>query len=281
MENINSIKDKIFNKDVIINYFIKLFIAIIIIIISYIIAIIVYKKIMSKINDIENKNNKHVLYVVIAQFSYSFIIIIGVLSALSTIGFQINTILIIFGTLGITLALALQGTLSMIVSGIFILLFNYFKINDYVISSTARGTVIDFNLYNTTISHQNKILIVPNNIITNSVFENCTPAEDCYYVFDILLSNNNNIMFDVLMNNIRSEIIKNCKYVRDNNKIMVYVSDISNLGTNINVRIPIKNYNYVKVHTTIRSTLRLLLSDNKILLLDRGYLSNVVPKFNN
>ena len=111
---------------------------------------------------------------------YYSIITIGIIFALVNLGFNIGTILTILASLGLAIGLALQETLKNIISGIYLAITNPYKLTDYIsIKSLGSlnpivGTVIDFNLYYTTIIDlkTNQITVIPNSTIQNNLVTN-------------------------------------------------------------------------------------------------------------
>ena len=128
--------------------------------------------------------NNNLIYHQLSWLVYYSIIIFGLLVSLMNMGFNVGTIITIFGSIGFALALALQDSIKNIVSGIYIGVNNLFKIGD-VISlkplgyvNPTFGKVIDFTLYYTTIlDNNNKISLIPNSVIQSNILTNITLSE--------------------------------------------------------------------------------------------------------
>jgi small conductance mechanosensitive channel len=76
---------------------------------------------------------------------------------------------------GLVIGLALQGTLSNFASGVLILIYKPFDVNDVVTAGGVTGKVESLNLVRTNIlTFDNQIHYVPNNEIWNSVITNIT-----------------------------------------------------------------------------------------------------------
>ena len=95
--------------------------------------------------------------------------------AIIPLGIQPATLLAVFGTTGIAIALSLQGVLTNMVSGIYISVNSLFKLGDTVSivgsgGNTYKGTVSSFNLFNTIIStDKDTTVTVPNTYIQNNI----------------------------------------------------------------------------------------------------------------
>ncbi len=100
---------------------------------------------------------------------------IGLLIALSQIGLNLAPVLTGFGVAGIIIGFALQDTLSNFASGMMLLIYRPFDVNDLVEAGGVRGKVSHMSLVNTTIrTFDNQIIILPNSKIWGDVIMNVT-----------------------------------------------------------------------------------------------------------
>ena len=98
--------------------------------------------------------------------------------AAERIGIQSSSIIALLGSAGVTLGLALQGSLSNFAGGVLILLVRPFKVGDYIVSEYGEGTVAASGLVSTTLNTvDNKTVVIPNGSLSNSPITNAT-AED-------------------------------------------------------------------------------------------------------
>lgn len=90
------------------------------------------------------------------------------------------------GILAVVVGFAAQQALGNIVSGIFIVMFKPYRINDRLtIQNTLRGIVEDINLRHTIIrDFENQRIIIPNSIISNEILVNSNYTDDklCKFV---------------------------------------------------------------------------------------------------
>ena len=117
----------------------------------------------------------------IRQFAFTIyygIIGFGVIVVLIQIGIQKSTILTLLGTIGFTFGLSFQGTLSRVISGIYIMLGNLYQIGDYVDAGRNKGYVKKFNFFHTVLyDENNKIdILIPNNLIDSNALVNYTKS---------------------------------------------------------------------------------------------------------
>ena len=101
-----------------------------------------------------------------------FLVLMGVFQYC---GGDITAFAAIIAALGFAVGMALQGTLGNIASGIMLLLFRPFKVNDYIVIADTAGTVEEIDLFTTRINTlDNRHIIVPNGEIFGSKLENYT-----------------------------------------------------------------------------------------------------------
>ncbi len=107
------------------------------------------------------------LYLVLA------VTIIGIL------GLPTASFIAAFGSVGVAIGLALQGSLGNFAGGIMLLIFKPFKAGDYIQSGEAAGTVESITIFYTyVVTVDNRVITVPNGGLSNSViFNNSTKDE--------------------------------------------------------------------------------------------------------
>jgi small conductance mechanosensitive channel len=111
----------------------------------------------------------------IKLITYYVILVFGALCAIIPLGIQPATLLAVFGTTGIAIALSMQGVLTNMVSGVYISVNDLFKLGDTleVVDSSGnhyKGTVTSFNLFNTIINtDKDTTVTVPNTYIQNNM----------------------------------------------------------------------------------------------------------------
>ncbi len=149
--------------------------AIIIVIIGVIVSKLIGKlavKAMSA-KGVDPSIHSFVRTIIVLLFNFIFI-----LSALSTLGLDINSFIAALGAAGITAGLGLQASVSQVASGIQILFNHPFKSGDYIDVGTVSGKVHEIKImYTVLITVDNKRVIIPNSYITSNNIINYN-AED-------------------------------------------------------------------------------------------------------
>jgi small conductance mechanosensitive channel len=262
-------------KEKLIEYLPKVGASFLIVIIFYVIAIIINKRLLNNIEINNSKTpKKKLIYDFLAKILYYAIITIGIFLGMANLGFNINTLLVIFGSAGLALALAIQSSVSQLVSGLIIIVFNYFNNDDLIEINNSMGFVKNFNLLNTVIYDPRGVkIIIPNSTITSGNFMNYYDQEKIYVQFFVTISNNNLINYDILLENIKEALINNCTYIINKENVFAKISNISLSGTELNIKFLINHNDYYKANDSGKQIVRKFMTDNKILLLDNGYLS--------
>ena len=107
-----------------------------------------------------------------------FIMLVGLMVALSQLGINVGTILAGMGIAGFVIGFALQETLANFAAGTMILLYRPFDVDDVIEAAGVTGKVAKMSLVNTTVlTFDNQTLIVPNTKIWGDVIRNVT-AQD-------------------------------------------------------------------------------------------------------
>ena len=103
------------------------------------------------------------------------ILIMAVLAALGMFGIQTTSFAAVIGAAGIAIGLAFQGTLSNIASGVMLLIFRPFTVNDVIKAAGVTGKIIEIGLFTTSFdTADNRRIFVPNALIFGGTIENVT-----------------------------------------------------------------------------------------------------------
>lgn len=102
-----------------------------------------------------------------ALYTVVLITVVGIL------GVPMASVIAVIGSAGAAIALALQGALSNLASGIVLLVIKPMKLGDYIECGDVSGTVSDLGIFYTTlITPDNKHITVPNSVLTTGTIIN-------------------------------------------------------------------------------------------------------------
>jgi len=122
------------------------------------------------------------------------IVIMAFIAALGMFGVKTTSFVAVIGAAGLAIALAFQGALGNLASGVMLLLFRPFKVGDVVNVAGQSGKVIAIELTTTALdTFDNRRFIVPNGDVFGSVIENVSYHDErrvdvnvgCEYSADI------------------------------------------------------------------------------------------------
>lgn len=190
-----------------------------------------------------------VMYVVI------FILMIGVL------GIGTSSVVAVFGSAGLTLGLALQGSLSNLAGGVLILLLKPFRVGDYIIEDTKgnEGVVQSIDVFYTRLlTSDNKMVSVPNGTLANSSLTNVTAQDKRRLDMIVPIGYTSDLK---LAKNIILDIIDKTQEVLVNEEINVYVSELGESSVNIGLRIWVSTANYWAVKWRITEQIKYAFDD--------------------
>lgn len=85
------------------------------------------------------------------------------------LGIASTTIVALLGSVGLTVGLALQGSLSNFAGGLLILVLKPFRVGDYIVACGEQGTVKEIDIFYTKLTTaDNRIIVIPNGVLSNS-----------------------------------------------------------------------------------------------------------------
>lgn len=258
-----------------INYFEimkKFFIGVIIFIVFYFLAVL-SRKFFSYTRE-KNKNekikkvSKTLIFEFISDFIYSGLLLVGILTVLVYFGLNLNTILVIIGSAGLAIALALKDFLTQIVAGVVIIFRGFYKIGDLVKIDNTEGYIHDFDLLNTSLKEFTGVItIIPNNQIIDGIFSNYSKYDTIWMWAIICVSNSKkNLNFKDIINGLKEEL-KTSKYVV-NGETGARVSSFDEQGTKVLGAMRINVKDYTKARREIYLKMREYFSKKNILLCD-------------
>jgi len=108
-----------------------------------------------------------------AKMTKWLVLLLAVLMCLSLFGVETTSFAAVIGATGLAIGLALQGTLGNFASGVMLLVFRPYKVDDVVNVAGTLGKVWEIGLFTTSIdTFDNRRFIIPNGSVFGSVIEN-------------------------------------------------------------------------------------------------------------
>ena len=106
---------------------------------------------------------------VLAGIVKNIMLIVGLITALGTLGVDISAIVAGLGLTGFAFGFAFKDMLSNFISGVLIFIYEPFKLGDTIEVEGKAGKVIDINLRYVTIETENQKVLIPNSISVSKV----------------------------------------------------------------------------------------------------------------
>lgn len=150
----------------------NLILAFLVLLIAYFLANYISKLTLKLIG---NRVKQKSVSTIIARLTTVVIVMVGLFLALGILNLSqtITSLITGAGVLGLVIGLALQGTLSNIISGIVISFREKIQIGNWIETNGFTGEIIDINLKNLTLKESdNNLVMIPNKIILENPMKN-------------------------------------------------------------------------------------------------------------
>ena len=216
----------------------------------------ILKKIMYK------TNIEHTAVTFLLSLIKVLLYLIVAITALSTIGVNVTSLITAVGAAALTAGLALQDSLSNMVSGIIILFNKPFVAGDLLEFEGVRGKVESIQIFFTTISTpDNKLVTIPNSRLTTNNVVNCTMVDKRRVDLKYSISYDDDIT--KVKGLLYTLISKNDK-VLNNPEPAVYVGRHLDSGVEIEVFLWTHPDDYYSVYYFMQENVKLMFDENSI-----------------
>ncbi|WP_302625662.1 mechanosensitive ion channel family protein [uncultured Eubacterium sp.] len=191
-----------------------------------------------------------------------YIIVLIIICA--EIGIQTTSFVTLLGTAGLSVGLALQGSLSNFAGGILILVSKPFKIGDYVMIDGEEGTVIKIDIvYTTLVKYDNRIIKCPNGEVSNKTIVNYTNMDGRRVDVKFSIHYDSDIS---KAKEIVTNIILNCPYTLKEKKNNVVVTKLDESSVNLETRAWVRPDDYWDAFFYLNEAIKSELEKNNIVI---------------
>lgn len=188
---------------------------------------------------------------------YTFMVMV-VIAAAGQLGINTTSFLTIVGAAGLAIGLALKDSLSNFASGVMLVMFRPYKVNDYVDIGGVAGNVVSVSLFTTELNTpDNQKVIVPNASITSNVTANPTRRVDLVIGigYDDDIKKAKEVIQGVLADETR---------ILPTPAPLIAVSELADSSVNFVVRPWVKTGDYWMVYFALHENIKLALDANGI-----------------
>ena len=105
----------------------------------------------------------------LTQIIKAGIFIIGLISAMGSIGINVNALITGLGVTGFAISFAMKDIVSNMLAGLLILIYQPFKVGTKMTVNSKEGTVQEINMRHTVLLAHENILLIPNAKMLNDI----------------------------------------------------------------------------------------------------------------
>lgn len=195
---------------------------------------------------------KYALYFILAM------IILG------QFGVTTSSVVAVLGSAGLTLGLALQGSLSNFAGGVLILLLKPFVVGDYIIDGgTGReGTVSSITIFYTRLlTVDNQLIMIPNGALSNSSITNISHMEKRMIDLRVGISYDADL---VRAKKVLEDLVTGDEAALREDPISVFVAELAESSVQMGIRVWVKNEDYWPAKWRLTENIKIALDANEI-----------------
>lgn len=188
--------------------------------------------------------------------------VLVVICVLSTLGFDVTTIITAIGAATVTIGLALKDSLANVASGTLIIINKKFKTGDYLETDGLEGEVVKIEMMHTTLrTYDNKEIMIPNSRLMSNNITNYFVRENRRVDLVIPIGYNEDIdrAKSVIYNIIDAD---NRVLKEQNNKI--FIKTLNESSVDLSVWIWCKSEDYWNVKADMQEKIKNALDENNI-----------------
>lgn len=183
---------------------------------------------------------------------------------LAQFGVTTSSVVAVLGSAGLTLGLALQGSLSNFAGGVLILLLKPFVVGDYIIDGATgqEGTVSSITIFYTKLlTIDNRLILIPNGTLSNSSITNVTHMEKRRIDLLIGVSYEANL---AKTKQVLRDVVQCEEKILPGEPVEIYVSELADSSVQMGVRAWVKTEDYWPIRWKLTEDIKNALDANGI-----------------
>ena len=185
-----------------------------------------------------------------------------ILAIVGKFGVDTTSVIALAGSAGVTIGLALQGSLSNFAGGLMILVLRPFRVGDYIVQDPLEGTVTEIQMFYThLLTVDNRRVIIPNGTLVNNSLINASAQDKRQMDINIGISYNADLKAAKAL---LTSMIEAEERVMENEPTMVVVSELADSAVMLKVRFWVKPENYWPVKFDFTENMKLQFDANGI-----------------
>ena len=194
----------------------------------------------------------------------AFLHFVLVMIVLGKFGITASSVIAVIGSVGLSIGLALQGSLSNFAGGVLILILRPFKVGDYIVEDTHgnEGTVTEIQLFYTKLlTIDNRTVILPNGNLSNCSLTNITQQDKRR--IDIIVGISYDADIRQAKNVIETLILEETARIPEE-AYSVYVDSLGESAVNIGARVWVRTEDYWETKWRLTENIKYALDENHI-----------------
>lgn len=195
------------------------------------------------------------------KYACYFILIMIILSRF---GIATTSTLAVLGSAGLTIGLALQGSLSNFAGGVLILVLKPFKVGDYIIEDSHKneGTVHEISIFYTKLATaDHKIIVIPNGTLANTSLTNVTQSDKRRLDIVVGVSYESDLQ---KVKRVLSDLVEQEPERLKDEAFEVVVSELAESSVKMGIRIWVPTDKYWEVRNRMMEEIKTELDKNEI-----------------
>lgn len=182
---------------------------------------------------------------------------------LGVFGVGTGSAVAILGSLGVTVGLALQGSLSNFAGGVLILILKPFGIGDYIVDGSGKeGTVSSISIFYTTLTTvDNKVVLIPNGSLMNSTITNVSKMDKRRV--DLIVG----VAYEADVAEVKAalqEVVAGEDRILRDLPVQIFVDELADCSVNYGIRVWVSTSDYWAVKWQLTENVKLKLDEKNI-----------------
>ena len=183
---------------------------------------------------------------------------------LSQFGVTTGSVVAVLGSAGLTVGLALQGSLQNFAGGVLILLLKPFAVGDYIIDNGSgdEGTVSAITIYYTKLlTIDNRMILIPNGSLSNSSITNVTGMEKRRVDIVVGVAYESDL---AKVKKVLEQVVASEPAVLTEEEKDVFVSELADSSVNMGIHVWVKTSDYWTAKWRMTENIKNALDANNI-----------------
>lgn len=245
----------------VLNFLVKLIIVIIVLLVGRKIIKIVRKFLRKFLERTNWDEGVKQFFDHLANVAMYFILIMIVLG---NFGITASSVIAVIGSVGLSIGLALQGSLSNFAGGVLILLLKPFVVGDYIRedNNNNEGTVTEIQLFYTKLlTVDNQTIVLPNGALSNGSLTNMTQQDKRRVDINVGISYHADIR---QAKEVLRKVVDEETKCLENEQQLVFVNRLGESAVEMGIRVWVKTDDYWEVKWRMTENIKYALDENGI-----------------